>query len=107
MPSATYELVRQAIASKQCMRGTYNDYVREMCPHTLGYNKNGEEQALFYQFGGDSSKGLEPAGSPKNWRCIPLAALANAEIIGGEWQGGPNHSQPQTCVADIRHEVAY
>lgn len=107
MPSTTYEMVAKAIEQKARVTGTYNGYHRVMCPHALGYSKSGEEQALFYQVGGESSKGLGPVGSPENWRCIPLAKLEDAHVVSGEWHTAPNHSRPQSCVADVRVEVHY
>lgn len=77
-----------------------------MCPHVLGW-KNGREQALFYQFGGDSSRGLDPDGSPKNWRCLFLDELTILEVREGSWRTAPNHSRPQVCVDEIAAEVAY
>jgi hypothetical protein len=107
MNSAVYQLIRQAIIEKKCMEASYKGFLRMMCPHTLGANKNGEEQALFYQYGGESSKGLEAPGSPRNWRCLRVEELSSLKIIAGTWQGGTNHSKPQTCVDQIDVEVAY
>lgn len=66
--SSVYDIVRNAIATKQIIVATYQGHMREMCPHVIG-RKNGREQALFYQFGGTSSSGPIVADSPKNWRC--------------------------------------
>jgi hypothetical protein len=107
MPSTTYALVRQAILDKQNIEGDYNGFRRVMSPHTIGRNTSGAEQALFYQFAGGSKSGLSPAGSPQNWRCIPLAGLANVKVVGGEFHTAPNHSRPQTCVAQVDVEVAH
>ncbi len=107
MPSATYDLVRQAILSKQNIEADYQGHHRVMSPHTLGLSKAGGEQALFYQVGGTSSSGLMPPGHPKNWRCIPLDGLTNIKLAGGAFGTAPNHSMPQTCVAQIDIEVAY
>ena len=61
-----YNLIRQAIQNRQCVTCEYNGYLRKMTPHVIG-TKNGKEQALFYQYGGESSSGLsfDPI---KNWR---------------------------------------
>ncbi|SRR5260370_26183900 len=106
MASATYQTVRQAIQQKLHVIGTYNGYHRVMCPHAIGRNKRSEEQALFYQFAGDSSTGLGPEGDPNNWRCIPLGRLQNVTTAAGAWHTAPNHSRPQTCVADVDLEVS-
>jgi hypothetical protein len=102
-----YALIRQAILQKQTISADYKGYYREMAPHTLGTSKSGVEQALFYQFGGESSSGLAPFGDPKNWRCMPLSELANVKVIGAPWTSAPNHSRAQTCVAEVDVEVDY
>lgn len=109
MPSANYNIVRQAIVEKRLIRATYNGYPRELCPHVIGLSKKGQEQALFYQFGGHSSSGLDPDGSPLNWRCMAVNALRDIEIIESDekWHTAPNHSQPQNCVYDIDTVVTY
>ena len=102
-----YEIIKQAIIKKQQIIATYNGYVREMCPHVIGI-KNGQEQALFYQFGGASSSGqIQHDGSPKNWRCIPIASLENVSVRDGEWHTASGHSKRQTCVDNVDVEVAH
>lgn len=107
MPSATYNLIRQAIVAKRCIQATYDGYNRLLSPHTLGYAKTGGEQTLCYQYGGGSKSGLMPDGHPKNWRCVPLEGLTNVSLVDGPWHTAPNHSRSQTCVAEIDVEVAY
>lgn len=104
--SNNYELVKRAILTKQQILATYKGHYREMCPHTLGASKTGIRQALFYQFAGESSSGLSPAGSANNWRCIPVDELRNVILRDGDWHTAPNHSRAQTCVASIDVEVA-
>ena len=101
-----YPLIRDAIVSKKIVTGTYQDHYREMCPHVLGL-KNDRRQALFYQFGGTSSSGLDPDGSAKNWRCIPIDDLQDVVVTDGEWHTAPNHTRPQTCVDEIDVEVDF
>ena len=103
-----YEIVRDAINSHKIITATYRGRVRVMCPHVLG-TKRGREQALFYQFAGDSSSGLGPDGDPENWRCMFLDELSNVSSADatGEWHTAPNHSRPQTCVDQIAAEVAF
>ena len=72
--SSNYDIIKEAIKQKLQIHAHYNGHSWEMCPHVLGF-KDGRRQALFYQFGGTSSSGLEPLGSPKNWRCIPIDKL--------------------------------
>jgi hypothetical protein len=106
MPTA-YEIVRHAIINKQQIVATYNGYRREMCPHAIGRARKGNPQALCYQFGGESSRGLGPAGSAENWRCVDLNKIQNVQALSGPWHTAPNHSRPQTCVAVIDVEVEH
>lgn len=98
-----YALIYDAIVNKRHVIATYHGLYREMCPHTLG-TKRGRRQALFYQFAGESSKGLPPDGE---WRCIILDQLENVSVREGEWHTSPDHSVPQTCVDVIDVEVQY
>jgi hypothetical protein len=77
-----------------------------MCPHVIG-KKNGREQALFYQFGGGSSEGLDAPGSTKNWRCIEIAKLSEVSTRKGQWYTAPNYSPKQKCVSEIDVEVGF
>lgn len=102
--SDNYSIIRDAIERKQHIIATYKGHQREMCPHTLG-TKNGRPQALFYQFGGESSSGLDPDGSAKNWRCLPVDELRDVVAKAGEWHTAPNHTRKQSCVDDIDIEA--
>lgn len=104
MPSAVYQIVRDAILSKRQIVGTYDGHVREMCPHCIGRNKEGGEQALFFQFAGGSKTGLPPGGQ---WRCFDLTKLQNVSARDGQWHTGPSHTRPQTCVKQVDVEVAH
>ena len=103
-----YEIVEDAIVNHKIITATYRDRIRIMCPHVLG-TKRGRQQALFYQFAGDSSSGLGPDGDPENWRCMFLDELSNVNSADakGEWHTAPNHSRPQTCVDQIAAEVTF
>jgi hypothetical protein len=81
----------------------YGDYRREMCPHAIG-TKGGRQQALFFQFGGSSSRGLPPEGE---WRCLPIAGLSEVVAVDGEWWTGATPTQAQTCVDVIDLETDY
>jgi predicted DNA-binding transcriptional regulator YafY len=103
MTSQTYQIFRQAVLEKKQVTCTYHDLYREICPHTLGYT-NGQEQALSFQFAGQSSKGLPPGGE---WRCMKLDEVIGAKLRDGPWHTAPDHSRPQTCVKQIDVEVAF
>lgn len=96
-----YSLVKQAILDKDQVQAEYQGRYREMCPHAIG-TKNGRRQALFFQFGGESSKGLPPGGE---WRCIPVDDLVDVSVEAGDWHTDNRHSQPQTCIDIIDVEV--
>lgn len=91
----------QAILEMKQIVATYQGRYREMCPHALG-TKNGRRQALFFQFAGESSRGLPRGGE---WRCIPVDELADVSIRGGAWHTDDRHSQRQSCVDEIDVEV--
>lgn len=103
---SNYSLIKQAIETKKPVHATYQGRHREMCPHTLGKGKDGKTMALFLQYGGSSSKGLDPDPA-KNWRCIDIDDLTNLKIVDDEWQTATNHSQPQSCVKVIEVVVKF
>jgi hypothetical protein len=96
-----YRLVRTAVVSKHPIRAVYHSRERWFCPHRLGRNHEGQVCVLCYQDAGESSSGLQPAGSPANWRCIALEKLSRVELLEDAWYTAPNHSRPQTCVAEV------
>jgi hypothetical protein len=104
MPSNA-DLLMQAIEEKKQVVCTYDNYPREMCPHTMGIkNKTGLRQVISFQFGGGSSRGLPPGGE---WRCMRVDEITNLQLREGPWHTGPNHSRPQTCVDQIEAEVIF
>jgi hypothetical protein len=85
MPSATYVLFRNAILTEQQVVCTYGGRARELCPHIIGTNKDGEEAVLAWQFAGESS------GKLPQWRCLKLANVRDARARDGRWhEGGPH-----------------
>lgn len=101
-----YQIIRQAILDKSSISAIYQGYYREMSPHVIG-TKNGREQALFYQFGGESSSGTIVPNSKNNWRCMPINELTEVKIIDKDWHTAENHSSTQSCVEIIDVEVSY
>jgi hypothetical protein len=95
--SAGYSLIRQAILDKSQVRATYQGKRREMCPHALG-TKNGRRQALFFQFAGESNRGLPPGG---DWRCLPLDGLTEVSLHKGPWHTDDRYDQTQSCIDEI------
>jgi hypothetical protein len=96
--------LRDATRNKRAVTATYRGHARRLCPHVLG-RKGGRWQCLFYQSGGGSASGLGPAGSPGNWRSIPLEDLTDLEVVGGRWGSAPEASRPEGCI-DVVHAQA-
>jgi hypothetical protein len=71
-----------------------------MCPHVLG-TKDDQPRVLFFQFAGDSGRGLAPGG---DWRCLPLDGLTEVALHDGPWHTRA-HSEPQRCIDDVDLEV--
>jgi hypothetical protein len=101
MTSATYDLFAKAMAEGKPVRCTYGGYQRIVCPVILGHTK-GEEKALVFQTGGQSSKPLPSQGQ---WRCLKLASVTDAALHDGPWRSGSSHQQAQTCVEDVELDV--
>jgi hypothetical protein len=102
MPSDTYMVVRGAIQRKRIVVGMYDGCRREMCPYIIG-SKDGIENCLFFQFAGESRRGL-PAGG--EWRCVHLAGLSIIEVREGAWHTGEGDRSKQRCVDHVDVEAA-
>jgi hypothetical protein len=94
-------LVTAALCLKRPISAIYNEHRRSLCPYVLGRNKQGDLRVLCYQYGGRSSTGLSPTGSPDNWRCIVLPKLRGVRLLDDPWIKLDRHTQPQTCIADV------
>jgi hypothetical protein len=99
MPSATYILFRNAILGEQQVTCFYKGQHRELCPHIIGFNKDGEEAVLAWQFAGTSS------GPLPQWRCLRLANVRNARAREGQWFEGGSHRSEQTCITAIDLDI--
>jgi hypothetical protein len=99
MPSATYNLFRKAILSEKQVVCTYDGRPRELCPHIIGTNKDGEEVVLAWQFAGKSS------GKLPQWRCLKLANVRDARARDGSWHQGGSHKTEQRCVTAIDLDI--
>jgi hypothetical protein len=99
MPSATYALFREAILAERQVTCSYDGRIRELCPHIIGRNRNGEEVVLAWQFAGQSS------GRLPQWRCLRLANVRDVSTRDGPWHEGGSHRSEQTCVSDIDLDI--
>ena len=99
MPSKTYGLFRGAILEEKQVVCRYEGRHRELCPHIIGTNKNGEEVVLAWQFAGESS------GKLPQWRCLKLAGVRDAQARDGRWHAGGSHKTEQRCVSEIDLDI--
>ncbi len=102
-----YTLIREAILDRHILAVSYRGSIREVCPHVLGKTK-GRPYSLLYQFGGESSSGLKPDGSPDNWRCLRIDELSHVAVKQGvnKWHTASNYAAMQNCVHEIDVRVA-
>jgi hypothetical protein len=95
-----YRLIWRAVERLYPIAAVYKHRHRLLCPHRLGRNRQGQLRVLCYQYGGESESGLQPVGSPANWRCIAVEKLSAVELLEGSWRTALNHSRPASCVVD-------
>ena len=94
-------LLTTAIALKKPVEAMYHDHRRSLCPHVLGWSKDGQLQALCYQYAGSSRSGLQARGSSANWRCLAVAKLSAVRLSGDQWHSAEGHSRPQACIERV------
>ena len=94
-------LITAAIALKKPISAVYEDHPRSLCPHIIGWSKEGSLQALCYQYAGSSASGLERVPSPANWRCLALTKLSAVQLTSGPWHSGEKHSRSQACIETV------
>jgi hypothetical protein len=64
-----YSVLQQAIAAlKPCLIAKPGEPTRKICPYRLGKSSEGDENVLYYQYEGYTSRsgGLQPDGSSAN-----------------------------------------
>jgi len=98
-----HDLVRVAILGRRPITAMYHGQVRRLCPHVVGWSKQGRLQMLCYQYGGGSQSGLRTGDGFANWRCMALEGLSDVELRNDPWQTA-EFVHPQTCIEQI--EVA-
>jgi hypothetical protein len=99
-----HALVRAAILERRPIGAMYNGQLRRLCPHVLGWSKQGRLQMLGYQYGGGSQSGLRTEDGSANWRCMALEGLSDVEPRNDPWQTA-KFVHPQTCVEQIEVTV--
>lgn len=104
-PEEVNRLLRVAVGRRWPIAAVYDDCRRMLCPHRLGWNKEGQRQVLCYQYGGASVSGLAPGGARSNWRGLAVDKLSTVELLQDSWHTAPNHSRPQTCIVQVEMDV--
>lgn len=105
------DILHQAILSKKpCVVSKPGEPQRKICPYRLGKSAKGEQNVVYYQYAGYTSKegGLQPDGSTENWRCNHVEDLDFAQIIDENWHEPAQ--KPKTrgkCVVYAEVEVNY
>ena len=93
-----YSLIRRAILERRQVHAVCKGRPRALCPHVLG-TKGGRRQALFFQFGGESERGLPRGG---DWRCLLIDELTDVSLHPGDWHTDAGYDGArQTCVEEI------
>jgi predicted DNA-binding transcriptional regulator YafY len=95
-----HEVLRQAITTRQCVRLRLAGRSRDICPHALGL-KDGHPRVLAFQYDGASASGIATGGA---WRSFFVSEIADAKIIAGAWQSGPNLiAKAEACLDRIEY----
>jgi hypothetical protein len=86
---SVYEIIKAALMARHPLLIVRKGKPRYVCAHVLGTkidNKAGRsrQNCLFYQWAGESEKGLGPDGSSLNWRCMHVDEIESAEILKNE-----------------------
>ena len=92
-----YQILSEAISTKQQVIARYHDEERVFSPHALG-TKQEATHVLVYQFAGGSQSGLPPGGE---WRCLDVEELRDLRLESGAWRTAPNVFNPQSCLDEI------
>jgi hypothetical protein len=100
-----HNLLRIAVAHRRPIAAVYKEFNRLLCPHRLGWNKEGGPRVLSYQYGGESETGLGPPGAKENWRCMALDKIREVELLDGLWHTAENHSRPAHCIERVEIDV--
>jgi hypothetical protein len=93
-----YRLLWAAVAKRRPIAARLSRTPAAVLPAQAGRNKEGEVRVLCYRYGGESERGLKPAGSPANWRCGVLEKLGRVKLQDDGWHTAPNHSRPASCI---------
>jgi hypothetical protein len=93
IPTA-WNVLHQAITQRCAVRATYQDRLRVICPHALGW-KNGKPKALVYQ---TAIIGLPPQHDPRGWRSLFVDEIQNLTITDDPWRTASNYTPHTTGI---------
>jgi hypothetical protein len=99
--SPAYTLFAWAIENRSRIRCVLHQHRREICPIILGHS-DGQEKALVWQVGGETSGG--PLRRP-DWKCFLLSNVEDAVLAEGSWLTGASHLSRQSCVAEVDYDA--
>lgn len=100
------DVIIAAIRQKVSLEVVYKNHARHISPVRIGWKTTDKEglhkNLLCYQFGGYSSRGLKPLGSPDNYRCWHLDDISSAVPIDSTWHGAYGWPRERSnCVDDV------
>ena len=106
MSSKSVEIIKKAMDERKSISAYYDKFFRKLSPYELG-TKKGKYQCLFYQYGGESSKGIINGKSSYNWRCLKIDKLERIQILDEPLQkpGIVSHKRPSYCVDNIIKQI--
>lgn len=97
-----HDTLRQAIASRRCVRVRTAGFSRDICPHALGF-KDGSPRVLAFQYSGTSVSGLTSGGQ---WRAFFVSDIEEAVLIEGRWHSGTNLvAKVEACLDRVEYSV--
>jgi hypothetical protein len=101
MGSPIYELFVGAMIEERQVACLFKRRPRLLSIIILGHT-NGEERALAWQTGGESSGRLPPGGA---WRNVTLSEVTDARLLDSKARRGTRKSGKQLWVSDVDLDV--
>jgi hypothetical protein len=101
MGSPTYELFVRAMIEERQVSCVFRERPRVFSLIILGHT-DGEERALAWQTGGESSGRLPPGGA---WRNVTLSEVTDARLLDSKLRRGTRKSGKQLWVGDVDLDV--
>ena len=83
------------------MEAFYRGRHRLLCPLDWVGIERSNPGCCVTNTAGDSERGLAPAGSAANWRCMAVDELSEVKLLEDVWRTAPKHLRPQTCIAEV------